>query len=350
MKILYLIDNFSLGGAQSVVRGLMERDPGNGDVHAMALRAKDPEYTIVHPNAVCFQSRSKFSLRPLRQLDKMIREEKIGVLHCQLPRSIVFGYLLKRKHPGIRYIIHEQGDVFESRMYALLLRMIAVKADGIIACSEATRRAMEERSRIAANRVEVLYNFVDPERFSPGGRQAGTIAKIAFAGRIEKRKGWREFVQAAAYFCFSEKLSFLMAGTGSEDRLLLRMIGKQACPNIRFTGYQPSMEAFYRDADLVVIPSHAEPMGMVAIEAMACGTPVLAADVPGLNEIVRHGLTGWTYPLGPVTELITAIETILECPQEELQAVIRRGREHALAFSLAIFAERLREFYRIHME
>ena len=348
MRIIYLIDNFSLGGAQTVVKGLMEYHPESRDVYAMALRKKDPEYVIRHPNVRCYPGRSKYSLRPFRYLDRMIREEKIGVVHCQLPRSILFGYLLKRKHPGIRYIVHEQGDVFESRLYTMVLRYISRKADGMIACSEATRRAMGDRSGIDVRKIRVLYNFADLKRFSPVHRHTGKIETIAFAGRIIKRKGWREFVGAAVHYCFHEKLSFLMAGTGPEEHVLRRIIGKMACPNIRFHGYQEKMEEFYRKADVVVIPSHFEPMGMVAVEAMATGTPVLVADVPGLNEIVRHGINGWTYPSGSVGELIRAIENILACDPEHIRAIAERGREYSLEFSLEDFSEQLFEYYRIH--
>lgn len=346
MRILYLIDHFSLGGAQTVVKGLMEYHSENRDVYAMALRKKDPEYVVHHQNVRCYQSRSKYTLGPLRYLDRMIREEKIGVVHCQLPRSIFFGYLLKRKHPGISYIIHEQGDIFESGLYALLLRMISGKADGMVACSEATRKAMKERSGIPVRKISVLYNFVDLTRFSPDDRQTGKIESIAFAGRIVKRKGWREFVRAAAYFCFHENLSFLMAGAGPEEDLLRKMIGKMECPNIHFCGYQEGIDKFYRKANLMVIPSHYEPMGMVAIEAMAAGIPVLAADVPGLNEIVRNGINGWTYPSGSVTGLIKAIETILERDPEDVRAIVERGSECCPEFSVEVYSEKLLEFYR----
>lgn len=348
MGILYLIDNFSLGGAQTVVKGLMEHLAESRNVYAMALRHKYPETIIAHPNVTCYQSRSKYAPGPLKFLDSFIREKKIGTVHCQLPRSVVFGYILKRRHPQIRYIIHEQGDVFESRIYAFVLGIVSKQADGIIACSEATRKAMAERSHIPMQRVSLLYNFVDQKRFSPGKRHALPVERIAFAGRIEKRKGWREFVKAAEHFCTRSRLSFHMAGAGSEERVLLKMIGKQACPNISFAGYQGWMEEFYREMDLLVIPSHYEPMGMVAVEAMACGVPVLAADVPGLDEIVRDGINGWTYPAGSVSELIKAIETILGCGPEKVRAIIERGRKDAAEFSIEIFSGRLQEFYKCH--
>jgi D-inositol-3-phosphate glycosyltransferase len=105
------------------------------------------------------------------------------------------------------------------------------------------------------------------------------------------------------------------------------------------------MNTFYREMDLLVIPSHFEPMGMVAVEAMACGTPVLAANVPGLNEIVKHKINGWTYASLSVSKLADAIEEILDGDPEEIVAIIERGIEHASEFSLKIFSRKLQEYY-----
>ncbi len=345
MRILYLIDNFSLGGAQIVVKGLMENNADSRDIYAIALRQKFPETSIVHPNAICFRSRSRYTLGPFKFLRRFISKEQIEIIHCQLPRAIVFGYLLKRRCPNVKYIIHEQGDVFESRVYSVLLRILHKKADGIVACSEATKNKLSVRSHITLQRTKVLYNFVDLSRFSPAANSKGDGFRIAFAGRIEKRKGWREFVKAAKHFGSNSRLSFHMAGSGKEERLLIRQIQNQGCSNIDFVGFRASIETFYQDMDLLIVPSHFEPMGMVALEAMACGVPVLAANVPGLNEVVRHGINGWTYPTKSVTALTAAINDVLNYNPERITAIINRGREHACEYSLQNYSGRLLDFY-----
>ncbi len=345
MRILYLIDNFSLGGAQVVVKGLMDHHADNMENYAFALRQKFPETPIDHPNAICFKSRSKYTFGPMKFLRNFIFTEQIEIIHCQLPRSIVFGYLLKRRFPGVKYIIHEQGDVFESRLFAFLLRILSKRADGIVACSEATRKVLSIRSHIAPQKTSVLYNFVDLARFSPSKNSTGNGLRIAFAGRIEKRKGWREFVEAAKYFRSNSELSFHMAGSGTEEGVLVQKIQNQEYSNISFVGFLANIETFYQGMDLLVIPSHFEPMGMVAIEAMACGVPVLAANVPGLNEVVKHGINGWTYPSKSVSDLIKAIEEVINCNPDKVKAIIDNGLEHSRKFSLQIYSRKLLEFY-----
>lgn len=345
MRVLYLIDNFSLGGAQTVVKGLMENGAEESKKYAISLRLKNPEMTIGHPHAISYQSRSKYSFKVLKYLKVFILEKKIEILHCQLPRSIVMGYLLKRTFPGIKYIIHEQGDVFESRAYSILLRVMKKKADGILVCSKATGEMLKIRSRIEPQKIFTLYNFVDLTRFNPGNRSPFKGHKIAFAGRIEKRKGWREFVKAAHHFHGREGLTFHIAGTGTEATKLVRRIRKQKDARIEYVGFIGQMKEFYQQADLMVIPSHFEPMGMVAIEAMACGVPVLATNVPGLNEIVRNKVNGWTYPSKSVPDLTRAIESILNCNPEVIETIIKRGIRHSSEFSLQKYSRKLQEYY-----
>ncbi len=345
MRILYLIDNFSLGGAQTVVKGLMENGENDASKYAIALRQKMPEMSINHPEATIFQSSSKYSLKVLRFLKRFVSEKEIDILHCQLPRSIMLGYLLKQTFPDLKYIIHEQGDVFESRVHASLLRIFRKKADGILACSKATANMLSLRAHMEPNKINILYNFVDLSRFGPDKLSSFNGKKIAFAGRIEKRKGWREFILAADFLRNRKELSFYIAGTGTEVNKLARFLKKQKDNNISYVGFIADMQAYYQEMDLLVIPSHFEPMGMVAVEAMACGIPVLAADVPGLNEVVKHDINGWTYPTKSVGELVRAIETILRNDPEEINTIRERGIDDARAFSLHIFTKNLQDYY-----
>ncbi|PID92566.1 MAG: hypothetical protein CSA96_02450 [Bacteroidetes bacterium] len=345
MKTLYLIDNFSLGGAQMVVKGIMENNQGNEKVFAFGLRDKPPHLPISHTQAICFPGKQKYSLAPLRFLKHFITEQGIERIHCQLPRSILFGYLLKGMLPELNYIVHEQGDVFESKLHAFLLRFYKKRADGILACSGDTAAALESRAKIDRDKLNVLYNFVDTTRFRAGKLKARPIQKIGFAGRIVERKGWREFVDLAAHFRNHPGLSFHMAGSGSEQGELEKLKTRKGLSNLQIRGFISEVQEFYRDIDLLVVPSHFEPMGMVAIEAMACGVPVLATDVPGLNEVARKGENAWTYPPGSAHALIAATEALLKLKEDEVLQIREKALLHARTFSYSNFYEQLTSFY-----
>jgi glycosyltransferase involved in cell wall biosynthesis len=110
-------------------------------------------------------------------------------------------------------------------------------------------------------------------------------------------------------------------------------------------GFVDRMQEFYQDMDLLVIPSHFEPMGMVAVEAMACGIPVLATDVPGLNEVVKHRVNGWTCAPRSTRALIGAIEEILDMAAAERISIASQGTREARSYSLREFSQKLQRFY-----
>ena len=74
------------------------------------------------------------------------------------------------------------------------------------------------------------------------------------------------------------------------------------------------MPDLYRVADAVVLPSFAESCPLVALEAMACGTPLIAADAGGVSEVVRDGETGWLFPPGDVDALVSQVRAVLSDP------------------------------------
>jgi D-inositol-3-phosphate glycosyltransferase len=75
---------------------------------------------------------------------------------------------------------------------------------------------------------------------------------------------------------------------------------------------QDSLPYYYSAAEVVVVPSHYESFGMVALEAMACGTPVVASQVGGLAYLVKDGVTGYTVPVGDPHELCTHLRDLME--------------------------------------
>ena len=349
-RVLYLIDNYSLGGAQIVVKGILENNVTNYNVFSIALRKKDPVMEIVSKNAFVYQSKSRFSFMPLLFVKRFIESHHIDILHCQLPRSIVFGFLLKTLFfPDLIYIIHEQGDVFESRLYAVILRFIAGKSNGIIACSKATAHKLQERSGLSASKIRVIYNFVDLSRFTPfSNNESGTYI-IGFAGRIEKRKGWREFLQIAELLKYKTNLRFFIAGTGSERLKMTRIMNIRALSNVEYFGYLTDMAGFYHQLHLLVIPSYFEPMGMVAVESLACGVPVIASNVPGLNEILDEEKDGWLVPVHAIEPVIRLIEEFVRKPKDDRQVMTSNAICKAAIFAYTGFEATLQQYYQQFM-
>jgi D-inositol-3-phosphate glycosyltransferase len=164
------------------------------------------------------------------------------------------------------------------------------------------------------DRLKTIHPGVDHSRFHPGSREEARAALglrdeavLLYVGRIQPLKGLDLAITSLAHVVSAvpRKVVLLVVGGASGlegDRELARAerlvsaLGLEQ--NVRFVGPQPhtALPAFYRAADAVVVCSHSESFGFAALEAHACGTPVVATAVGGLSFIVRDGYSGFLLP------------------------------------------------------
>ena len=242
-------------------------------------------------------------------------------------------------------------------------------ADRIIVATLAEQSQLEFLYRADASKLVIIPPGVDTARFYPIPKDEAKAAielppneqMILFVGRIEPLKGVDTLLRALAYIRSTNNLDccphYLAIIGGdpevSEDRLNEEMGRVQALSAelglsdiVLFLGKrsQESLPYYYSAADVVVVPSHYESFGMVALEAMACGTPVVASQVGGLAFLVQDGVTGFVVPNGE-PELLGQhlIETLLD---PELRGRLgSQGAEIARGYSWDTIAARIMGVY-----
>lgn len=203
--------------------------------------------------------------------------------------------------------------------------------DTIIATSPEDLASMARYYARRPNAVIVPCGL-DPVHFHPGDQVADRLALglpadrpvLAYAGRFDPAKGVETFVDAAARVAAERPVTLLLAGgfdpaasDGREFRRIVALVEARGLTHCtRFLGrLEPAaLATTYRAADVVVVPSHYESFGLVAIEAMACGTPVVASDVGGLRFAVVHRETGLLSPARDERAFASAITTLLDDP------------------------------------
>lgn len=170
-----------------------------------------------------------------------------------------------------------------------------------VANSEATRRTMLDSAPwLRPDAVRVIHNGIDTAALDalPAATDLdlppGALG-IGFVGRFDERKGILDLARAwPAVAAALPDAWLVMVGKGPEEARARALLAD--APRVRWLGYRADAAAVMKALDVLAVPSHWEGFGLVAAEALAVGTPVVAADASSLPEIVRHGAEGLLVP------------------------------------------------------
>jgi glycosyltransferase involved in cell wall biosynthesis len=183
--------------------------------------------------------------------------------------------------------------------------MLTYDAWRVICCSRAMASEVEQALQVPADKVRVIPNGIDPKRLRCKS-SAAELARfrrrwardderiVLFVGRLVREKGVEILIDALPEVLSSHpQAKLVVAGAGSREHLMARARAKGLGQKVAFTGFvSEDLTRLYAVAEVAVFPSLYEPFGIVALEAMAAGVPVVASDVGGLREVVTHGVTG----------------------------------------------------------
>ncbi|MFO1537298.1 MAG: glycosyltransferase [Actinomycetota bacterium] len=236
---------------------------------------------------------------------------------------------------------------------------IVACADAVVASTPEERRLLVDRYHAPPDRVEVIPPGVDHTVFRPGSgarvrRQwgVGTDPVLLVAGRIQPLKGFDLALRTLAALGHPGARMVIVGGPSGPDgdaelRRLHALVAELGLTDrVRFEPPRAhaDLAAYYRAADVVLVPSRTESFGLVALEAAACGTPVVATAVGGLRSVVVPGETGYVVDGRDPEALAAAVRTVLDDPAHA--AALRTAAvAHARRFTWSMAAARLRRLY-----
>jgi len=279
----------------------------------------------------------------------VVQHEQLDVLHVHyaIPHAAV-AFLAKNilETKGIKLPVVTTLHGTDITLIGLDKSMASVvefsinKSDGVTAVSRSLKDQTESSFGIEKD-INVIYNFIDPEKFK---RKTSKAFKTAIAPEGEKiiihtsnfRKVKRveDVINSFCQIRNQIPAKLLLIGDGPERRVMEELCRNNGtCNDIRFLGKQEVVEEILSLGDLFMLPSAKESFGLSALEAMACGLPVISSNVGGLPEINEDGVTGFLCPVGDVSMMVERSLKLLQ--DDSLLGQFRKNaRTKAMEFTL----------------
>ncbi len=231
----------------------------------------------------------------------------------------------------------------------------------VIVCSEFMREEVRRLFSVPEDKLHVIYNGVDAKRFRnvrvPASFRRSFAADeekiVFFVGRMVHEKGVHLLVEAAPKVLrYLPNTKFVIAGGGCADPYKARAAELGLSDRFFFLGFIPDemLLQLYHVADVAVFPSLYEPFGIVALEAMAAGVPVVVSDVGGFSSIVEHDVNGVKHYPGDPESLGWAILHVLMWPENSKKLVKRASLDVTQKYDWAVLARRTRGVYNQVLE
>jgi len=320
------------GGAERTMLNLAEGIAAYGYATDLVLARAEGPYLAQVPGSVRLvdlkASRALFSVPALIRYLRSARPE--AMLSALNYANIIA--LWARRLAGVprRVVINEQNTFSRwkqqlpslySQLMPRLLKGFYPWADEIVAVSEGVADDLAQATGIPRERIQVIHNpVVTPELQAKAEAPlehpwfaAGEPAVLLAVGRLTVQKDFATLVQAFARVRRAHPAQLLILGEGEERPVLealVRQLGLEH--DVSLPGFVANPYAYMARASLFVLSSRWEGLPTVLIEALYCGTPVVATDCPsGPREILRDGQYGQLVPVGDVAALAQAIETTL---------------------------------------
>jgi glycosyltransferase involved in cell wall biosynthesis len=364
INVLWLVDHLGYGGAMHgaskyYLNTIPLLNKNNFKTILCVLRERDSLTKQFEDKGISIShlGRNKFDPTTLFDILKIIRKEKINIIHAHGYGASNFGRLARMINKTA-IIVHAHDDdskyPFHQKVADFLLGRFTDKA---IAVSASVKEASVKKRRIAEEKVLVLHNGIYLEAFSTPEKERVDIERmrlgikpghpvVGTVGRLGVEKGIKYLLQAAVQILkASPDTVFLLAGDGPLMEGLKTLSEKLGVDqNVVFAGFCRDIPAVLSIVDIVATPSLTEGSPLAVLEAMAMGKPIVASNVGGIKEILKDGETGLLVPSEDPSSLAEKIIYLIG-NQKEAQDLGIRSRAESRKYDIHLHARKLEKQY-----
>jgi glycosyltransferase involved in cell wall biosynthesis len=363
-NILFIIPSLQYGGAEMLLLQQVKWLKDNGwqcfvailsdknETSLIKLLALPPEQLVIFQSnhSVLNSAALSFAWRHQQQLTGFARKNNIKNIVAHLPLAHFWSRLVKRKMPVVKLIVYHHSMQYEAspldsvskKIFNWLQKILAKKTDDVSVCiSESVKENIA--SHFVVKNPVVLYNAVPdrgPLKSKNSVGQPGKNLKLTLPGRLHPAKGHLFFLEVFKRIVkeLNQPVNLEIAGGGNLQEKIEEFINRhQLQQYVSITGFLSNDDLLSRiaDADLVIIPSISEGLGIVGIEALMLGKTVIASNTGGLKEVFKDGQNGYVFEAGnPESCLNVVLSVLSKFPTSQLDpAYLREEYEKRFSFN-----------------
>jgi glycosyltransferase involved in cell wall biosynthesis len=344
-------------------------------VTADRLRARGHEIVpVCYPNSPIHERLKKLDFEPLLfdlwgkfhpfkafRLSRIINSGELDLVHTDYSRDLFTLVPALKMAKPTPLVLHKHVGTKNPKNLPVH-PILYGRVDCAIAISEVIVRNLVETHPLRPDQVRMIHHGIDIDRFTPNPVRRHAVRAelglgedgllVGIVGRLQRHKGHLEFLEVARRLLPRHpEVRFVVVGeaTRGEDEeaneILDRFQAAGLGDRMILTGYRDDVPDLLGAMDVFLFPTHAEAFGLVIVEAMAMGVPVVSSNCDGVPDIVEEGRTGYLVDPTNVEALTAAVELLLADPTRR-QDFGAAGRRRALeAFSLDGMCEKMEELY-----
>lgn len=287
------------------------------------------------------------------RVKKLMQRESYDLVHVHEPFMplLPFQFVRYSSAPVVStfHATREGG----SRVYAYTKFLIRPYWDDLRGRVCVSRAALRMISRYFADRYRIIPNGIDYAFFAaeapPMPDLMDNRRNILFVGRQEKRKGLPYLLEAYRKLKpeMPDTRLIIVGPDGGIRAACIRYVEQNHLPDVHFAGQVPyeDLPRYYRSADVFCAPNTGhESFGIILLEAMAAGAPIVASDIPGFRDVLSDGTQGVLVPPKDSDALASGLKTLLSDPDRR-EAMAAAGPEHARKYSWDEISSRVLSYY-----
>ncbi len=286
------------------------------------------------------------SVAVVRHLAQRVQGSGADILHTHDYRTNVLGGLVARRAdhamPWVATVHLHTTTTRRLRLYRALDLLLLRLADRVITVSRDQRRLLLRRG-VDRHRLVLIPTVIDAAAFAEEAEDRHIaraqldlqpdVPLVTFLGRLSAQKGVDDFLTAARTVRRAQSSAhFLVVGSGPQRAALEAQAASLGLTGaVCFLGYRQNAATILAASDVVVLPSRAEGLPVVLLEALAVGRPVVASRVGGIPDLVRHGKTGLLVAPNAPDQVADSVVRLLGRP-DLAQLLGKSGREHVTRY------------------